>query len=100
MIRSVESAAASPMCNSVCACATRSRQFAPYIGVNWVRRVGTTANYAPQDHKPVNDRQIVAGVRLWFSGEIIMKKQLQNTRNTLDVVLGVLDIASAAFTYS
>ncbi len=42
------------------------RQFAPYIGVNWVRRIGTTAGYARQDHQPVLDRQIVAGVRLWF----------------------------------
>lgn len=42
------------------------RQFAPYIGVSWVRRVGTTADYARQDHEPVLDRQIVAGVRFWF----------------------------------
>jgi len=42
------------------------RQFAPYIGANWVRRVGTTADYARQDHQPVLDRQIVAGIRLWF----------------------------------
>ncbi len=26
-----------------------SRQFAPYIGVNWIRRVGTTADYARDD---------------------------------------------------
>ncbi|GAA0720269.1 copper resistance protein B [Dokdonella soli] len=43
-----------------------NRQFAPYIGVNWVRRVGTTADYARDDRQPVLDRQIVAGVRLWF----------------------------------
>lgn len=42
------------------------RQFAPYIGVNWVRRLGTTADYARQDRLPVLDRQIVAGVRIWF----------------------------------
>lgn len=42
------------------------RQFAPYIGVNWVRRIGTTASYARQDHQPILDRQIVAGVRIWF----------------------------------
>jgi copper resistance protein B len=42
------------------------RQFAPYIGVNWVRRIGTTAGYARQDRQPVLDRQIVAGLRLWF----------------------------------
>jgi len=42
------------------------RQFAPYIGVNWIRRIGTTADYARQDHQPVLDRQLVAGVRIWF----------------------------------
>lgn len=42
------------------------RQFAPYVGVNWVRRVGTSADYARQDQQPVLDRQIVAGVRVWF----------------------------------
>ncbi len=42
------------------------RQFAPYIGVNWLRRIGTSADYARQDHQPVLDRQIVAGVRIWF----------------------------------
>ncbi|WP_458789025.1 copper resistance protein B [Dyella jiangningensis] len=42
------------------------RQFAPYIGINWVRRIGTTADYARQDHQPVLDRQIMAGIRLWF----------------------------------
>ena len=42
------------------------RQFAPYVGVNWVRRVGTSADYARQDRQPVLDRQIVAGVRIWF----------------------------------
>lgn len=43
-----------------------SRQFAPYIGVNWVRRVGTTADYARHDLQPVLDPQIVAGIRFWF----------------------------------
>lgn len=42
------------------------RRFAPYIGVNWLRRTGGTAGYARQDHQPVLDRQWVAGVRLWF----------------------------------
>ena len=42
------------------------RWFAPYVGVNWLRRVGNTAGYARQDRQPVLDRQLVAGVRLWF----------------------------------
>lgn len=42
------------------------RQFAPYVGVHWVRRLGATADDARQDHLPVLDRQLVAGVRIWF----------------------------------
>lgn len=43
-----------------------TRQFAPYVGLVWVRRFGTTADYARQDREPVFDQQIVAGVRFWF----------------------------------
>jgi copper resistance protein B len=43
-----------------------NRQFGPYIGVNCVRRIGTTAEYARQDGQPVLDRQILAGVRIWL----------------------------------
>ncbi|MGH8505490.1 MAG: copper resistance protein B [Stenotrophobium sp.] len=42
------------------------RQFAPYIGVNWLRRTGVTAEYARQDGQSVLDRQIVVGLRVWF----------------------------------
>jgi copper resistance protein B len=42
------------------------REFAPYVGVNWVRRFGATAGYARRDHQPVFDQQFVAGVRIWF----------------------------------
>ncbi len=42
------------------------RQFAPYLGVNWVRRVGTSAGYARRDHLRVLDRQLLAGIRIWF----------------------------------
>ena len=42
------------------------REFAPYVGVNWVRRFGATAGYARRDHQPVFDPQLVAGVRIWF----------------------------------
>jgi copper resistance protein B len=43
-----------------------SRQFAPYIGVSWVRRMGTTADYVREDHQPVLDRQLLVGIRAWF----------------------------------
>lgn len=42
------------------------RQFAPYIGIDWLRRTGTTADYARQDHRPALARRIAAGVRAWF----------------------------------
>jgi copper resistance protein B len=42
------------------------REFAPYIGINWVRRVGTTADYARADGQHVFDQQLVAGIRIWF----------------------------------
>jgi copper resistance protein B len=42
------------------------REFAPYIGLQWVRRFGQTADYVRADGERALDRQIVAGVRIWF----------------------------------
>ncbi|MEO8747756.1 MAG: copper resistance protein B [Rhodanobacter sp.] len=42
------------------------RQFAPYIGVVWKRRFGSTADFARDDHQAIFDRQWVAGLRIWF----------------------------------
>ncbi|MHB1272624.1 MAG: copper resistance protein B [Rhodanobacter sp.] len=42
------------------------RQFAPYIGVVWTRRFGAAADFARIDRQPIFDRQLVAGVRIWF----------------------------------
>jgi copper resistance protein B len=42
------------------------REFAPYIGVVWVRRFGATADFARDGHQAVFDQQWVAGVRIWF----------------------------------
>ncbi len=42
------------------------REFAPYVGINWVRRFGTTADYRRADGQPVFDQQLVAGFRIWF----------------------------------
>lgn len=42
------------------------REFAPYVGINWVRRFGTTADYARAEGQPVFDQQFVAGFRIWF----------------------------------
>lgn len=43
-----------------------SRQFAPYVGVEWGGRFGQTANLAQEEGSRKNDTRIVAGVRLWF----------------------------------
>jgi copper resistance protein B len=42
------------------------REFAPYIGVVWVRRFGGTADFARADGEGILDRQWVAGFRIWF----------------------------------
>lgn len=43
-----------------------SREFAPYIGVNWTWKAGKTADYARIDGRDTIDRAAVAGVRFWF----------------------------------
>jgi copper resistance protein B len=42
------------------------RQFAPYVGVEWVRKLGDTADLARDDGEAVSAPALVAGVRLWF----------------------------------
>jgi len=43
-----------------------TRQFAPYIGVDWNRRIGKTADFARADGDAPLDRAIVAGLHFWF----------------------------------
>lgn len=42
------------------------RQFAPYVGINWLRLLGNTAHYARAENLSVRERQFILGVRLWF----------------------------------
>ena len=42
------------------------REFAPYIGVNWERKVGETASLARQDGEDPNVLSFVTGIRVWF----------------------------------
>lgn len=42
------------------------RQFAPYIGVSWSRKLGNTADLAEADGENINVTSFVAGVRVWF----------------------------------
>jgi len=43
-----------------------TREFAPYIGVNWANKFGGTADYARAAGEKTNDVQLVAGIRAWF----------------------------------
>ena len=42
------------------------REFAPYIGFSWTRRLGNTADFTRDEGEDVGDLAVVAGVRLWF----------------------------------
>ncbi len=42
------------------------REFAPYMGVSWHRKIGGTATLAEADGEDVDVLSFVAGVRLWF----------------------------------
>ena len=43
-----------------------AREFAPYLGVNWERKLGNTSNFARAEGEDDNVFSIVAGVRLFF----------------------------------
>lgn len=42
------------------------RELAPYIGVNWTRKYGNTAEFARADGQDTHDWQWVMGIRAWF----------------------------------
>ncbi len=42
------------------------REFAPYIGVNWEKSYGQTADLRKAAGEKTDDVQIVAGIRIWF----------------------------------
>ena len=42
------------------------REFAPYIGVNWEKTFGDTADLARAEGDSSSDVQLVAGIRMWF----------------------------------
>ncbi|WP_339674275.1 copper resistance protein B [Dasania marina] len=43
-----------------------SRQFAPYIGMEWSNTYGNTTDYQQAARRDISDTQIVAGLRFWF----------------------------------
>ena len=42
------------------------REFAPYVGIEWARKIGGTARLARADGDDVDSLNVVAGVKLWF----------------------------------
>lgn len=42
------------------------REFAPYIGVNWLRKLGDTADLAREEGEDVDALGVVVGIRIWF----------------------------------
>ncbi len=42
------------------------REFAPYIGVNFSKKFGQTADFAKAEGESASDTQIVMGIRAWF----------------------------------
>jgi len=42
------------------------RKFAPYIGVNWNKKFGNTADFSRLAGATVSDSQFVLGLRIWF----------------------------------
>lgn len=43
-----------------------SREFAPYVGINWGKKYGNTATFTSNEGEDIEDAQIVSGVRFWF----------------------------------
>ncbi len=43
-----------------------NREFAPYIGVNWNKQFGSTADMTKRKGEAISDTNLVAGVRMWF----------------------------------
>ena len=41
------------------------REFAPYVGVAWTRRVGGTADFARAEGESVSDGALLVGLRVW-----------------------------------
>ncbi|MBX9943530.1 MAG: copper resistance protein B [Reyranella sp.] len=42
------------------------REFAPYVGVSWLKSFGETANLRSSAGENTSVFQLVAGIRMWF----------------------------------
>lgn len=43
-----------------------TRQFAPYVGIEWTNKLGQTADIARVSDESVRDKRYVVGVKFWF----------------------------------
>lgn len=43
-----------------------TREFSPYIGINWIKKMGDTADYATEEGEEVRETQFVIGIKAWF----------------------------------
>ena len=43
-----------------------AREFAPYVGFHWERKLGDTARYARADGEGASTASLVMGIRFWF----------------------------------
>ena len=42
------------------------REFAPYVGINWTKMFGNTADFARLNGEDIYDMQLLVGIRAWF----------------------------------
>ena len=42
------------------------REFAPYVGLNWEKKYGDTADFASLEGESTDDLQLVLGIKAWF----------------------------------
>jgi len=42
------------------------REFAPYIGVNWAKKFGNTADLLSNEGEDTSETMFVAGIRMWY----------------------------------
>lgn len=42
------------------------REFAPYVGVEWVKKFGNTADFVRADGQDTGNLALLAGLRMWF----------------------------------
>lgn len=42
------------------------REFAPYVGVNWNKKFGNSAEFVKRQGEAVSDTELVMGLRVWF----------------------------------